>query len=290
MQAQAEAIAEAKPLSNVNLKGFARPTAAFKMSRLKVEDKTTGRNGPALKIHSLGRFSLSVNGEVLSFSRKAQKKPLDMLRLLLAFGGARVETATLMELLWPDAEGDAAKISFDSNLYRLRKLIGVEDVLRLAEGKLSLDPAKCGTDVWEFEALVAKIESAAADADAQESAAVAKELLRLYTGHFLHQESQETWAISARDKLQAKFARAVTLLGARLEELRQWEQAAALYVRALELDNLADALYRRLMSCYRELGEPAEALNAYRRCRDMLSIVLNIAPSPETEAVRATIN
>ena len=58
---------------------------------------------------------------------------------------------------------------------------------------------------------------------------------------------------------------------------------------ALELDNLAEALYRRLMNCYIELGEPAEALNSYRRCRDMLSIVLGIKPPPETEAVRAIL-
>ena len=62
-----------------------------------------------------------------------------------------------------------------------------------------------------------------------------------------------------------------------------------MFSRALELDNLAEALYRRLMVCYRELGEPAESLNVYRRCRDMLSIVLGIKPSPETEAIRAML-
>ena len=66
-------------------------------------------------------------------------------------------------------------------------------------------------------------------------------------------------------------------------------QAAALYSRALELDNLAESLYRRLMTCYRELGEVAEALQVYRRCRDMLSIVLSASPSIETEAVRTTL-
>ena len=289
VQAQVEALAEVKQISNVNLKGFARPTAAYKLVRLKAASDAQPSTAAPLKIHALGRFSLAVNGAPLTFSRKAQKKPLDLLRLLLAFGGSRVETTALIEQLWPDAEGDAAKISFDSNLYRLRKLIGVEDILTLAEGKLSLDARRCSTDVWEFEALVAKIESAVPSAGVQDSAAFARELLRLYTGHFLHQESQETWAISVRDKLRAKFARAAALLGAKLEEHREWDQAAILYSRALELDNLAEALYRRLMICYRELGEPAEALNTYRRCRDMLSIVLNVKPSGETESVRSTL-
>lgn len=33
----------------------------------------------------------------------------------------------------------------------------------------------------------------------------------------------------------------------------------------------------------------AEGLNVYRRCRDMLSIVLSMKPSPETEVIRNTL-
>lgn len=83
--------------------------------------------------------------------------------------------------------------------------------------------------------------------------------------------------------------RAVTQLGAVLENRKDWDEATTLYLRALELDNLAEPLYRRLMIVYREQGESAEAINIYRRCRDMLSIVLNTKPSEETEAIRRTI-
>jgi DNA-binding SARP family transcriptional activator len=146
--------------------------------------------------------------------------------------------------------------------------------------------------VWAFEELAARCESEASEAaqlTAEQLSALAKELLRLYAGHFLEKESQEAWAITARDKLKAKFVRSVTLLGARLEQSKQWDQAISLYSHALELDNLSEPLYRRLMICHREQGEPAEALNVYRRCRDMLSIVLGMKPSAETESVRHTL-
>ena len=161
----------------------------------------------------------------------------------------------------------------------------------MSDGKLSFDSRKCWIDVWEFEDVVERIEAAIShgpEPGHAEYPSLARELLRAYAGHFLEHETQEAWAVSFRDRLRAKFGRAVMSLAACLEQRRKWDQAAALYSRALELDNLAEPLYRRLMICYRELDEMAEALKVYRRCRELLSIVFSINPSAETEAIRAT--
>ncbi|MEO8005192.1 MAG: response regulator [Betaproteobacteria bacterium] len=278
-------------VDQVSLKGFARPMAVYRVQHIKATpaigvNAIAGAASP-VRIRTLGRFTVEIGGRPLEFSRKTQKKPLDMLRVLVAHGGVRVEAATIIEELWPGAEGDAGKVSFDSNLHRLRRLIGVDDVLLMAEGRLSLDPSKCWVDTLAFEQVVVSIEREAHEASA--GLGLMKEMLQLYGGHFLDSETQEGWAVAARDRLKAKFVRAVALIGNSLEARRQWDQAATLFSRALELDNLSEALYRRLMVCYRELGEPAEALNAYRRCREMLSIVLGVRPSPETEAIRATL-
>jgi LuxR family transcriptional regulator, maltose regulon positive regulatory protein len=73
--------------------------------------------------------------------------------------------------------------------------------------------------------------------------------------------------------------------GALLEQQHAWRRAAMLYRRALEVDNLQEESYRRLMICLRELGETAEAKTIYRRCADLLSTVLGATPSPETVSV-----
>ena len=287
-----EASVDAAASDQVNLSGFARPVTAYRIRGLKRKPADQGDRVWPLKIYTLGQFALLRDGQPVVFSRKVQKRPLDLLKVLIAHGAARADVSALVGALWPDAEGDAAKVSFDSNLHRLRKLIDIEDILPLHEGRLSLDPARCWVDVWAFEELVNRVDAAShqpADAEARDGELV-KELLRLYAGHFIEKESQDPWAASMRDRLRAKFVRAVTTLGSRLEQRKQWESAIMLYSRALELDNLAEGLYRRLMVSYRELGETAEALKVYRRCRDMLSIVLSINPSPETEAIRATLN
>jgi len=145
----------------------------------------------------------------------------------------------------------------------------------LAEGKLSLNPELVWVDTWAFET--------ALDAGDVDTA------LALYRGHFLALDAPVPWTLPARDRLQAKLLRAVLAAGDALEHAALWGRARALYERTLEIDNLAEALYRRLMVCQREAGDPAAALTTYRRCRELLSIVLGRAPSPETEAVRATL-
>ena len=239
-----------------------------------------------LRIHALGRFEVLRDGTPLAFRGKAQKKPLELLKALVALGGEGVETGRLAAILWPDAAGDAAKVSFDSTLYRLRKLLDQDAALVLVEGKLSLDRRQCFVDVWAFERVAREVDAAAGP----DAAALARRLLDSYPGHFLAGDEDQPWLMGLRDRLRSKLLRAVLALGHALEADARWEDAIALYRRALELDNLAEDLYRSLMVCYRELGRPSEALQTYRRCRELLSVVLGLAPSPETESVRQSLD
>jgi DNA-binding SARP family transcriptional activator len=245
-----------------------------------------------LAIRALGRFELARDGAPLEIRGKAQKKPLELLKALVALGSERVEASRLAALLWPGADGDAAKGSFDTTLYRLRKLLGRDDVLVLAEGKLSLDRRTCWLDVWAFERLARDADAPASTGDlaAQEPARLGRAVLDAYPGHFLAADEDAPWAIELRDRLRSKLGRTVAGIGHRLQTAGRWADAVALYERALELDNLAEALYRELMICHRELGQPAAALQTYRRCRELLSVVLGLSPSAETEAVRRSLD
>lgn len=83
-----------------------------------------------LRIYALGRFALQRDGITLAVEGKAQKKPLELLRVLVAHGatqaGQGADVRELVELLWPDLEANAPKASFDMTLMRLRKLLQVE--------------------------------------------------------------------------------------------------------------------------------------------------------------------
>jgi DNA-binding SARP family transcriptional activator len=231
-----------------------------------------------LAIRTLGEFVILRDGVALESKGKAPKKPLELLKALIAHGGRNVDAAMLTSLLWPDADGDVAKTSFDTNLYRLRKLLDAEGALALADGKLSLSRGAVWLDTWAFDN--------ALDVDPSRVA----EALALYRGAFLGLETPAPWALPLRDRLQARFIRSVLAEGQALESAGDFAAARALYERALEQDNLAEAIYRRLMVCQREAGDVAAALTTYRRCRELLSIVLGRKPAPETEAIRATLD
>ena len=240
-----------------------------------------------VRIYTLGRFAVVIDGDPLRHPTKAQRKPLDLLKALIAHGGRSVSLGVLVGELWPELVSDAGQNAFHLALHRLRRLLVVKDALALHEGKLSFDPHHLWVDAWAFERLVGQAESfvnGGSDLDESRGRALAARLLKLYAGHFLR-EDEVPWAAAQRERLRSKFLRTVAMLGGVLERAKGLDEAIDLYRRALELDALAEEFHRGLMRCLATLGRVAEALDAYRRCRDILSITLGVAPSAATQAV-----
>jgi ATP/maltotriose-dependent transcriptional regulator MalT len=249
-----------------------------------------GPNWPfRLRVHVLGSFGFVRDGQTVRFSGKAQQRPLDLLKLVVALGGREVDIEHVTASLWPDADGAAAKSSFDAALFRLRKLLDIEDVITLSGGKLSLDRTRAWTDVWALDAALDAAERCVEDnaRDAPRGHA-ARRLVDAYPGPLLGAD-EDAWIVKPRDLLRARFVRTLLRLGEKLEDARDWTTAVDLYQRGLEADNLAEPLYRGLMRTLAAKGDHAEALIAFRRCRELLSIVLGTKPSGETERLHREI-
>ena len=253
-----------------------------------------------LKIHTLGRFELIKDGKLLTFQGKVQKKPLDMLKAIIAFGGKEVSDEQLIDTLWPEADGDVANFSFKTTLHRLRQLIGKEGAIELTEGRITLAPQYCWVDAWAFQRLAEKTESLwreyrdthkmRTDKNAiTQLMQVSEKAMSMYGGEFLPGDRKHFWTISMRERLKSKFIRLVGRIGNYYEHAEQWESVIELYQKALEVDDLQEEFYRRLMLAYQKIGRHAEMLSMYDRCRNILSSVLGIEPSLDTEAVRTNI-
>jgi DNA-binding SARP family transcriptional activator len=236
-----------------------------------------------IRIYTLGRFALVIDRAPPRSDRKVQKKPLDMLKYLVAHGGRDISASAVNAALWPDAEGSAAVESFEVTLRRLRKLLGRDEAVQLKDGKLALNPGMCWVDTWVFERTQRRAE-AGIDPDAAEGRG-----LTLYAGHFLAGDDEKPWLIACRQRLASKFLRHAAAVGQFWHDAGEPGKAELVYQRALELDPLAEPLYQRLIGLQSAQGRRAEALATYRRCRQMLSVVLGVEPSAPTQALRRSL-
>lgn len=251
-----------------------------------MEDET---NSKPLRMYTLGQFSLVSNGVTIRLSAKA-KKPIALLKALLAAGGHEISAARLTDDLWPEAEGDTAYNTLNVTLHRLRKLLGERDAIQLLDNKLSLNSQTCWVDAWEFERQMNGIEAQLKLPQPCQIAirAGTTKLLELGKGAFLNCEACPK-IIATRDRLHRKFLRLLNAIGEYWEKQGDWAHARELYLQGLELEPMLESLYQRLMICHREMGQRTEAMMIYRHCQEALSSHLNFSPSCHTEAIRQTL-
>jgi len=231
------------------------------------------------RVHVLGRFRLAKGDTPITIQPRL-RKPQELLQALIAFGGAEVSAGVLIDALWPDSEGDAAYHALESALYRLRQLLGVHDAVRMEGGKVSLNRDLLWVDMWQFEDELQRPH----DPEANGIERIGR-LRHLYQGHLLQHEAEKPWVLKVRHGLRDRLLRAIRDAARACEHARRWEDAANLYQYGIELDSLNEGLYRGLMLCHQELGDHSEALQAYGRCRELLTRFFGIAPNAKTQAL-----
>jgi LuxR family transcriptional regulator, maltose regulon positive regulatory protein len=236
------------------------------------------------KVFVLGRFQVLKDDAPLRFSRRQQRKPLELLQALIAFGGTEVGAAKLTDALWPDSEGDAGYHALESALYRLRQLLGAPSAVAMVGGKLTLDRRQVWVDMWAFES-----EVRAGNADGSSAAERLARLREIYSGHFLAQEVEKTWAVEKRQILRERFVRAIGDFARSYEKRGLWEEAAGVYQVGIEVDSLSEEFHRGLIMCHRQLGDHGAAVQAYRRCSELLLKRLGVQPSSKTLALYQSV-
>ncbi len=242
-----------------------------------------------IRLRTLGGFGLERDGMPIATRGKSARRLHDLLKLVVASGHRELPAGHAIATLWPELEGDQAKAAFNVALHRLRKLLGHPEAIVLDAGRIGLSTEHVWVDAYAFERNATQAEALFAKGDAQAGERAARTALALYGGHFLHSSEDAPWHLVQRSRLSAMYTRVATLAGHRSMDHGRLQEAQRIYERALDLEPLAEETYRHLMRVHITQGEPAEALRVYRRCREMLSIVLGVEPSAETERLRESL-
>jgi LuxR family maltose regulon positive regulatory protein len=235
-----------------------------------------------LKVYTLGQFLIYKDGQPLRFSRKAQKKPLELLQALIAAGAGGIREEELADALWPEADGDAAAQTLKTTIYRFRLLVGKDEVVKVRERHVTLDDRHCWIDAWAFEQLLGESDRSNPPA----AFPLLEKAVGLYQGPFLGRKMEEPRLLSAAERLRSKFLRGVEKLGAIWTRDGQWEKARDCYRKGLEVDGLAEEFCQGLMICSRSLDLKAEGLSVYKHFEKRLKTELGIEPAARTREIR----
>jgi DNA-binding SARP family transcriptional activator len=172
-------------------------------------------------------------------------------------------------------------------LLRLRRLLGDNELVHHQGGKLSLDTRRCWVDAWAFEHLLSKPPKAGNGDGGERS--IHEQALSLYRGSFLPEDSEEAWSVPARERLRTRFIHTLVDVGKQIETDGRFEEAIGWYLKGLEADAIVESFHQGLMRCYDKLDRRTEAIAAYRRLKQTLSVTLGLPPSSHTEKLYQSI-
>jgi ATP/maltotriose-dependent transcriptional regulator MalT/DNA-binding SARP family transcriptional activator len=241
----------------------------------------------AARVRTLGGLSVETQGA--RPSRKEQKAPLRLLKLLVTTGGRGLPVSRVCEALWSDDAPTAARRKLDTTLHRLRALLGA-DAVPLAGGALTIDRARCFVDAWAFASLADRATSELRREPAARPSARALALFaeaeQLYGGAFLAGEDDPPEALRYREKLRGRFVHLVLDFAGALEAHAS-DRAIAVHESALAIDDQATPLWQGLMRGHLAAGRPADALKVFERSQLALAAEGGAGPTAELRALHA---
>ena len=200
-----------------------------------------------------------------------ERRDAAILAYLVLEGATR--RTQLLELLWPQAEPEAARNTLRQRLFQLKKRAGADlvtgaELLVLAPG-VEVDarsPAQAACD-------------AADPAQAQ-----------LLAGHdYADCPAFDDWLAQQRLRHAKQQRDALSAQAESAEAQGRLADAIPLAERLVELDPLHEHAHRRLMRLHYLRGDRAAAIAAFERCERLLKDELGTRPDAETQALLATI-
>ncbi|MEK6804571.1 MAG: BTAD domain-containing putative transcriptional regulator [Nitrospirota bacterium] len=231
---------------------------------------------------------MQIDGQPLEKKRKAPHRLMELLAAIVAYGGIDVPVARLIDVFWPEADGDQAQENFKKSIARLRKLLVVDGAILWQDGKLSLNREQCWVDAYTFEANSKEADLREVTGMTARDGNEEKEVDALYRGPFLGRSEIPLWAVSYQERLRTQF----TKLFMRREKAMAGSQREQLMVelaRAIDVDPVAEPLYQQLIPLLVAANRHAEAAAYYDRCRTELARWAGRSPSAGLQELTQTI-
>lgn len=223
-------------------------------------------NEPILYVNMLGKFSMSYDGQPISFKRNTATNAMKLLQILLHATGTP-EGGIPRTQLWEELFGREDLANVANNLrvtvFRLKKMLSATclpeyEYLHIEKGLYKWEsPVPLYIDVLEFVKLV---ERAKNETDKEKRGKLLLEACRLYRGEFLPGLSGEDWVIILSVQYKNLYAYAITEVCEYLKEQKEYETILELTRTAVEIYPFDEYQTYRI--------DALIALNRYKEARD----------------------
>lgn len=249
---------------------------------------------PALRIYLTGQICIEWGTRLVTERQLPRRQGRLAFGFLAAERSHPVSLEDLADVLWPATRPDAWESALRALISKLRAVLGrvgagpqlcIENAFGCYQLQLPpnawVDLEAARWNLHQAEGALQRGDPATAYAPAVIASTIARR-------PFLAGETVE-WVLRQRDEIRGILVRAVDCV----IEACSWSGDNRLALKnaaeAVSLEPFREAGYQKLMRLHAVVGNPAEALRVYSRCREILAAELGILPSPETELVRRQI-
>lgn len=232
-----------------------------------------------VSIWLLGGFRLTRGGRALALP---PGRPATAVRAVAACGG-RLHAEQLSELLWPNADPDAARNRLRNLLSRIRASAG--DIL-VREGEAVALAQGTTVDAAGFEAEAREALALRTRGETYRSRALATSALGRYVGELLPADRYESWAALPRERLSSLHLDLLDMAAADAEERAEVDEAVRILRRAIDAEPHDEVRYLKLASLLASQGRAGSAATTVRRARAALAEI-GLEPSEQLAALEA---
>lgn len=240
---------------------------------------------PSLVVYCLGPFRVYQDDHPVKDWPSSKGKAI--FKYLVTHRERPVAKEVLMELHWPDAHPDAARNNLNVAIYGLRQALrtarpSFSHVLYQDDCYLLNPNLKIWVDYEAFTEHLAAGQTLERLGDLTLATREYHAAEALYQGEFLEEDRYEDWPALQRQHLQDDFLDLLERLSLFYLDHQNYAACATLCHKMLAVDTCYEKVYRRLMRCYSQQGQPYLALRQYHLCVDRLREELDVAPAPAT--------
>jgi DNA-binding SARP family transcriptional activator len=220
----------------------------------------------AVRVFGFGHARVEYGGHEITDLEWRSEKSKEMFFFFLA-SGRPLRKEDIVTAMWPDMAEEKTTSAFHSNMYRLRQAL-YKDVIAKESGRYLLDPkASFVFDVHQYQEALRKADETKGT---PEAIAHMERALSLYGGQFTPAFYSE-WAETMRWQLEEQHMSLLGSLAAAYSEAGEYKKGADVCQRILEVDDLNEAAWYRLLANYVLSGQTEAAKYCFNRYVQVLS-------------------